>query len=346
MMKLKVGIAGYGIVGKRRHKCIDHNPSLELTAICDRNSYEAYDLPDDVEYFNKYTELLDESLDVLIVCMTNDMAAEVTIAGLQKGMHVFCEKPPGRDVEDIINVLNVEKNFPKAKLMYGFNHRHHGSIKDALAIVQSNEMGKVINMRGVYGKSKIINFDQSSWRTQRHISGGGILLDQGIHMVDLMRLFGGEFYDVKSFVSNNYWGYDVEDNAYAIMRSDQGIIATLSSSATQWRHQFSLEINLDLGSLILRGILSGSKSYGSEQLTIIKVDHRNSNGDPQRDLTSYKNDLSWQDGIDLFTKSIINDEKIDSGSSQDALHAMQLVFRIYYADPEWRMEHGIQNPDN
>ena len=152
-------------------------------------------------FFQTFRELLNENIDVLIVCMSNDIAAEVTIAGLEKGLHVFCEKPPGRSVEDVLRVITHEQRSPHLKLMYGFNHRYHESVKDALAVMHSGVLGKPINLRGVYGKSKMITFNQSDWRTKREIAGGGVLLDQGIHMVDLMRLFGGEFNEIHSFLS-------------------------------------------------------------------------------------------------------------------------------------------------
>ena len=165
-------------------------------------------------------------------------------------------------------VLAIEKQNPSLKLMYGFNHRYHDSVQDALEIVKSGELGSVINIRALYGKAKLITFNQPNWRTKREIAGGGVLLDQGIHIVDLMRLFGGEFTEVSSIISNSHWGYDVEDNAYALMRTETGVVGMLNSSATQWRHKFHLDINLSRGSLILGGILSGTKSYGAETLTV------------------------------------------------------------------------------
>ena len=134
--------------------------------------------------------------------------------------------------------------------MYGFNHRYHDSVQEALRLIRSEELGKIINMRGVYGKSQLITFDQPDWRTKRSIAGGGVLLDQGIHMVDLMRLFAGDFTDVHSFISNRHWGYDVEDNAYCLMKTNDGIVGMLHSSATQWRHRFNLDINLDYANIL------------------------------------------------------------------------------------------------
>jgi predicted dehydrogenase len=345
MAELKVGIAGYGVVGKRRRACVDNNTHTRLVAVCDRTFEGEGVFADGVRYFANYTQLLNENLDVLIVCLTNDIAAEVTIAGLERGLHVFCEKPPGRDVEDIGRVIRCERNHPKLKLMYGFNHRYHESVQDALRLIRSGDLGQIINLRGVYGKSKLITFNQPDWRTKRAIAGGGVLLDQGIHMVDLMRLFAGEFGEVHSFISNNHWGYDVEDNAYALMRTGDGIVGMLNSSATQWRHRFNLDINLERGSIILGGILSGSKSYGAETLRVVTVDHGKDNGDPKEQVTQYNRDPSWEEEINRFAECVLTDQPIESGSSLDALNTMKLVYKIYHADPEWRRAYSIANPD-
>ncbi len=324
---------------------MDRRSELRLVAVCDRSFDGEGSFADGIRYYRDYRRLLSEELDVLIVCLTNDIAAEVTIAGLESGLHVFCEKPPGRSVHDIVQVIAHERRHPALKLMYGFNHRYHESVQDALAILRSGELGRVINMRGMYGKAKLITFNQPDWRAKREIAGGGVLLDQGIHMVDLMRLFGGEFNEVRSFISNGHWGYEVEDNAYAIMRTPDGVVGMLNSSATQWRHRFHLDINLQRGSLILGGILSGTKSYGAETLTVVRADPDNDQGDPREQVTRYNHDPSWDAEICAFTDTILNDRSVQSGTSEDALRTMQLVFKIYYADADWRIKYDIPNPD-
>jgi len=343
---LRVAIAGFGIVGKRRRTYIDLNPSMEVVAVCDKTFESKGVFPDGVRYYTNYQDLLTEELDVLFVCLTNDVNPDATIAGLQSGLHVFCEKPPGRNLADIIRVIAVERQYPKLRLMYGFNHRYHDSVQDAIKIIQSGELGNIINLRGVYGKSKIITFNQTDWRTKRAIAGGGVLLDQGIHMVDLMRLFAGEFSQVKSIVSNSHWGFDVEDNAYALMRTTDGIIGMLNSSATQWRHRFHLDINFDRGSLNLGGLLTGTKSYGAETLTVSKVDHNKDNGSPKEQLNQYNYDPSWEKEINQFVKYILSDISIEHGTSKDAFNTMKLVYQIYYNDPVWRDQFQIQNPED
>jgi predicted dehydrogenase len=331
---LRIGIAGYGVVGRRRRSHIDARSDMTTVAVCDRvlDGEGAFD--DGVRYYQTYDRLLSEDLDAVFVCMSNDIAAEVTIAGLERGLHVFCEKPPGRTAAEVEAVIETEARHPGLTLRYGFNHRYHDSVRDALAIVRSGELGPVVNLRGVYGKSQLITFGQTSWRTSRALAGGGVLLDQGIHMVDLIRLFAGDFTDVHSFVSNGFWGYDVEDNAYALMRTATGVVAVLHSSATQWRHRFSLDITLANGALVLSGILSGSKSYGAETLTVVRRGDDDM-GDPKEETTRYNRDPSWSDEIADFAESVLGGGAPSDGSSADALATMQLVERIYAADPTW-----------
>jgi predicted dehydrogenase len=343
--KLKVGIAGYGVVGKRRRRFIDLHPRLRTVAVCDRTFAGDGRLPDGARCHTHYKGLLAEDLDLLFVCMTNDIAPEVTVAGLERGLHVFCEKPPGRTVADVERVIAAEGRCPGRKLKYGFNHRYHDSVRDALALVRAGELGRVVNLRGVYGKSKFISFGQhSDWRVERAVAGGGILLDQGIHMVDLMRLFAGEFVDVHAFVSNGFWKHDVEDNAYALMRTAEGVVAMLHSTATQWRHRFNLEITLEKGGLILSGILSGSKSYGAETLTVLRAAD-DDQGDPREQTTRYNRDPSWADEIAEFVEAIDGDRPIINGSAAEALKTMRLVYRIYCADPEWKARWGLDDGD-
>jgi predicted dehydrogenase len=334
-----VGIAGYGVVGKRRHKYIDQHPALEVVAVCDVNFLQKGVFDNGVKFVTNYSDLIEEPLDILFVCLPNFLAADVTIAGLEANLHVFCEKPPGRTLDDIARVIKTEKKNSSLCLKYGFNHRYHHSVRDALSIVQSGELGKVVDLRGVYGKSKIISFD-SSWRTKRELCGGGVLLDQGIHMVDMMRLFAGEFSQVHSFISNSFWNHDVEDNAYAIMKTKGDIVAMLHSSATQWRHRFELEVTLSKGQIILDGILSGSKSYGAETLTVAYASEDDA-GEPLEKTTKYNHDPSWKDEIYDFADAILTGRKVVDGSSRDALLTMQLVYKIYCADENWKKEYKL-----
>jgi predicted dehydrogenase len=215
--------------------------------------------------------------------------------------------------------------------MYGFNHRHHESIKRMKQIVDDRELGSVLWMRGRYGKE----VDQSffdGWRADPELAGGGILLDQGIHMADLMLYLSAGFDDVHAFVSNLFWKIDgIEDNVFAIFRdSDSGVCASLHSTMTQWRYLFSLEVFLEGGALILNGLKTSSGAYGDEVLSIKRnPSHLQDGRFEQEEQLTYHVDTSWQSEIDHFFDCIGRNTPVRHGNSRDALRVMQLIDRIY-----------------
>ena len=339
-MSLRVGIAGYGIVGKTRHRVLNQHEAFDVVAISDINFKENPTDLDNINAYSDYKDLINkEDLDVLFVSVPNKLASEATLIALKKGLYVFCEKPPARSLEELYPIRDFLQENTDLKLMYGFNHRFHASIIDAISIIRDGSLGKVVNLRGVYGKSNMISFNQTDWRTKRSESGGGILLDQGIHMLDLMRYFAGDFTSVHSFISNSFWNFDVEDNAYVMMKSDNGIVAQLMSSATQWQHTFNLNVTLEKGSLVLGGLRTSSKSYGEETLTIISSDPEKLNTESQVEERSYDEDISWDEEIKCFANVLLNSDKIENGSIDEALKIMELIEKIYKADPEWRAKY-------
>ena len=338
---MRVGIAGYGVVGKTRHLSIEKNTTFQVTAVSEKNNEARKSIPSNISIYDDYKSLIaDSDIDIIFISLPNQFAAEASVLSLQKGLHVFCEKPPAKTLVELEEVFLVSQQYPNLKLMYGFNHRFHHSVEQAKLIIQDNTFGRLINMRGVYGKSQMISFNQTDWRTKREESGGGILLDQGIHMLDLMRYLSGEdFSEIFSFIDNAFWNFDVEDNAYVLMKSKTGVVAQLHSSATQWRHLFNLEITMEKGSLVLGGLLTGSKSYGEETLTIITADPENDKGAPRESISKYNEDISWDNEIKYFAKSLVEKSPITRGSINDAIETMKLIEGIYKADPIWQKKY-------
>ena len=213
--------------------------------------------------------------------------------------------------------------------MYGFNHRHHDSIIKAKELVDSGAYGRILWMRGRYGKSVDQSF-YSDWRSKRELAGGGIMMDQGIHMLDLFLMMAGDFEEVQAFVSNLYWKLDVEDNVFATFRNKNGLVASLHSTMTQWRHLFSFEIFLERGYIVINGLLTDSGAYGEEEMTIAK--NRTTApaatwSDDERFCYSVNN--SWRYEIESFFDAIELDRPVCVGTSQDALKLMRLMDKIY-----------------
>ena len=214
--------------------------------------------------------------------------------------------------------------------MYGFNHRHHGSIKHMKKLVDEKAFGKVLWMRGRYGKSVDKTY-YNNWRSKRKFAGGGILIDQGIHMLDLFLFLGGDFDKIYASVSNLYWKLNVEDNVFATLENTKtGMAATLHSTMTQWRHLFSLEVFLEKGYLVLNGLKTSSNTYGDEILTIAK--NRSlapaATWEDEEDIT-YHTDESWQSEAADFFSAIKANSEVKPGNSSDALKLMKIVDKIY-----------------
>ena len=327
---LKVGIIGLGKMGRIRLKCAEEHPDLLVCSICDTNTQLANNFPG-YRYYSDFRELTKDDLDVVFVCAYNYISPEAVISSLNNGKHVFCEKPPGRSVEDVARIIETEFSNPGLKLKFGFNHRYHYAVMEAKSMVDSGLFGDVLWMRGIYGKCGGIQF-KNSWRNDSNIAGGGILLDQGIHMLDLLRYFCGEFEDIQSFVTTSFWDIPVEDNAFAILRNDKNQVALLHSSATQWKHRFTLEICLADGYININGMLTSTRSYGDESLTFARRQFEDESfafGRPREETVFFDRDDSWKLEVDEFVKAIRDGTKIQNGSSQDALRSMQMVEQIY-----------------
>jgi len=295
-MTLKVGIVGLGNMGLIRKRALDESHHTQVVAVCDPTLEDQAGREGDLLQTTDYREVLEEDLDVLVACTPNNVTAEVVVAALERDMHVFCEKPPGRDLRDTRAILDAAIRKPKLKVKFGFNHRYHESVLQAHTLVQSGRLGKLLWMRGVYGKSGGIGFEQG-WRSDREVAGGGILLDQGIHMLDLFRLFGGEFDEVHSMVTNSFWPIEIEDNAFALLRNRENVVAVLHSSSTHWKHTFLLDICLAEGHLTLEGILSSTGSYGPETLIVARrqfEDEAYALGKPRQEIIYFDTDRSWE----------------------------------------------------
>lgn len=325
---IRVGIAGFGKIGRIRADEIKLNPHMELVSGFD---VSPIDYGGNFKKCVTFEELLTDETDAVFVCAYNNVAAEYTSKALASGKHVFCEKPPARNTEEMKRVLQAERYSGKV-LKYGFNHRYHYSVMEAKKIVDSGIMGKLLWLRGVYGKAGSIDYHKN-WRNYRKYSGGGILIDQGIHMLDLMRFFSGqEFTHINSFVTTSYWKISAEDNAFVIMQSEEKVTAMLHSSATQWRHKFLLEMAFEEGYINLDGLLSGTRSYAPEKMVVGRREFEDvtfAMGKPRETVTWFENDDSWQLEVEEFADAIMCTRHVENGTSSDAFETLRLVEKIY-----------------
>ncbi|MES2330101.1 MAG: Gfo/Idh/MocA family oxidoreductase [Bacteroidota bacterium] len=327
--KIKTGIVGFGYMGEIRLRNISDHPDMEIVGICDPNR-EAAISAKGITVYKDWKNLV-KDVDAVIVCTPNFAIPEVAVYAMNNGKHAFCEKPPGRNYADIQSIRAAEIANPGVKLIFGFNHRHHPGITDAKAIIDSGSLGRILTLRGVYGKGGGYDY-HASWRNDEAVSGGGILLDQGIHMLDLFRYFVGDFIEVHGMRAITAFDIEVEDNAIVILRTAAGQLGQLHSSATSWKHTFRLEIGCEKGYAVISGLLSKTGSYGRETLVIGRRPSPNEKiavGNPREETSYYDHDPSWNIEIAHFAECIIADKPIEKGTSTDALKVMEIIDKVY-----------------
>lgn len=322
---LRVGIIGYGKMGRIRHNVLQALENVSVQSLFDPQPFDT-----ELKVAESAESIIcDPKIDAIFICTPNSFNKQFTIEGLRAGKHVFCEKPPAFTAGDVDEIRQVESASGKV-LMYGFNHRHHGSIRHMKSLVESNEYGRILWMRGRYGKSVDSTYYEN-WRAKKELAGGGILIDQGIHMLDLFLHLGGGFDKIHASVSNRFWNLEVEDNVFATLESSEtGICASLHSTMTQWRHLFSLEVFLEKGYFVLNGLKTSSNTYGDETLSLAK----NRSAAPaatweDEEHITYHNDHSWEIEIKEFISAIRENRAVTAGSSLDALNLMKIIDKIY-----------------
>ena len=327
---MKVGLVGYGKMGQIREKIINESKNFDLVAILEKNN-KVFKCDKKYHLCKNYDELLRMDIDAVFLCTYVKYFSEYTIKALKSNKHVFCEKPPTMTLSEMKDVIKEEKKSGKI-LKYGFNHRFHYSVMEAKKIIKSGDLGHLLWFRGVYGKAGSIDYNEN-WRNHKKYSGGGIFIDQGIHMIDLIRFLSEkEFLAQYSYLSRSYWKNETEDNANIFLKSKDGIFANVHSSANQWKHKFLLEICLEDGFIILDGLLSSTRSYTPEKLIISKREFEDitfAMGKPKEQITFFENDQSWELELEEFNTCIKNNSAVINGNSKDSLELMKIVNEVY-----------------
>lgn len=297
--KVGVAIVGCGLIGQKRVRalgaarlvcCVDSDLSraqaLARTAagaVASADWRDAVARPD---------------VDIVIVATTNDALAPITTAAVQAGKHVLVEKPAARSLAELEGVLAAAKT-GLSLVRVGFNHRYHPALRQAREIVDSGALGEMMFVRGRYGHGGRVGYDKE-WRANPEISGGGELLDQGVHLIDLARWFLGEFVHVEGFAHTYFWQMPVDDNAFLMLRTAASQTAWLHASCTEWKNLFSLEIYGRDGKLHIEGL---GGSYGVERLAYYKM--LPEMGPPDTTIWEYPGaDRSWQLEFDEFLEDI------------------------------------------
>lgn len=318
-------------MGKIRYAQLKKFKNTNIVCIFDKNEKIVKKNYPKIVFAKNIKEFFSYKIDCVIIATYTNCLAKYTNIALGKKIHVFCEKPPATNLKELKKIKTSLTN-SKCILKYGFNHRYHASIAKAKDLINKKNLGKLLWIRGIYGKAGSIDYDKN-WRNFKKISGGGILIDQGIHMLDLILFFSkSKIKKIYSLLSTSFWKIKSEDNAFLIMKNQKGVISFLHSSATQWKHTFKLELYFSNGYIVLDGLITPTNSYTPETLVYAKRSSENirtNMGKPKEKKFIFKKDNSWFLELKEFIDAIKFGKKIIYGTYQDAINVMSLLNKIY-----------------
>ena len=320
---LGVGIIGCGFIGHKRAKSL---ASAKLVACADialeRARSVAATSPGAVALTRWEDVVCRKDVDVIVASTTNHMLAKITLSALECGKHVLVEKPAARSARELDAVIRASKKAGRL-VRVGFNHRYHPALRKAMEITTSGALGKLMFVRSRYGHGGRLGYEKE-WRANPELSGGGELMDQGVHLIDLARWFLGDFKDVSGFANTYYWQMPVDDNAFLLLKTAQQQAAFLHVSCTEWKNLFSMEIYGRDGKLDINGL---GGSYGIERITHYRMLPQM--GPPETTTWEYPAlDNSWNLEFSEFIEDIRLNRQPAAGLP-DAHAALVVVEQVY-----------------
>jgi len=295
----KAALVGAGLIGAKRIRAFPPNWKLEWIVDIDRGRAEALAADDaSIRVTDQIAVMLaDDSVDVVLVATTHASLTDIAQAAVGAGKSVFLEKPGGMSVGALAAIAETA-SVKGLRAHVGYNHRFHPAILAARDLATRSDAGKLMWVRGRYGHGGRLGYE-GEWRAQRELSGGGELIDQGSHLIDLSLVFDPGFEVVFADLPTLYWKMDVEDNAFIFLRSPSGSRASLHASWTEWKNLFNLEICFERLKLDVRGL---GGSYGREQLTVYWMQPEM--GPPPSDVLEFDSDESWKAELADFESAL------------------------------------------
>jgi predicted dehydrogenase len=318
-----IGIIGCGLIGQKRAKALGADGKLVACADIDLGRATNLAKSAGAQAFSDWRELLAlPDVQIVVIATLHDSLAELTHAAIKAGKHVLVEKPAARSPKELEPVLQAA-NERGVQVRVGFNHRYHRALLKAKEIVDSGVLGELMFIRARYGHGARIGYDRE-WRADPRLSGGGELIDQGPHLIDLSRWFLGEFSEVEGFAHTYYWDMPVDDNGFMILKTATKQVAFLHASCTEWKNLFSMEIYGKQGKLDISGL---GGSYGVERLTYYKM--LPEMGPPETTSWEYPmGDNSWLVEMTEFYEDIRLGRTPAAGLA-DAYAALKIIDQIY-----------------
>lgn len=319
----RVAIIGCGLIGQKRARALGPaHLAVACDAVAEKAAAVAKTAPG-CRVTSRWEEAAaDPSVEIVVIATTHDLLAPIAASAAAHGKHVLIEKPGARTSAELECVAQAARG-SGALVRVGFNHRYHRAFRKAREIVDSGSLGPLMFVRARYGHGGRPGYDRE-WRARPEISGGGELIDQGMHLVDLARWFLGDFAHVEGSIATYFWDMPVEDNGFLLLRTAGGQTAFLHASCTEWKNLFSFELYGRNGKLDISGL---GGSYGVERLAFYQM--LPEMGPPPTTIWEYPMaDNSWEAEFLEFLEDIRLNRQPDPGIPA-ALAALRVIETVY-----------------
>jgi predicted dehydrogenase len=319
---MRLAIIGCGLIGKKRAEAAKGH-QVALCCDLDLGRAEALASRFGAKATSDWKQAVnDPGIDAVIAAVTHDQLPIVGLAAVEAGKPTIIEKPAGRNAAELAPVAAAAKA-KGLPVKVGYNHRFHPAFLKAREIFESGALGPMMFIRARYGHGGRVGYEQE-WRFNRELSGGGELIDQGSHLVDLSRWFLGELTLDYAALPTSYWDAKVEDNCFLALKNQSGAVAWLHASWSEWKNLFCFEIYGRDGKLVIDGL---GGSYGVEKLTYYRM--LPEMGPPE--TTSWEfpfPDLSWEREFAEFAAAVA-EKRRPLGDVEDALAVLTLIDQAY-----------------
>lgn len=317
-----IGIVGCGLIGNKRADSINgHN--ISVVSDVNQKSAEQLAKKHNAAIAGTWQDVVTSGVDIVIIATPHNLLAPITLEAIKNKKHVLVEKPAAISANELPPIIQLaEQN--NCLIKVGFNHRFHPAIQKAYEVFKSGEIGDLMFIRGRYGHGGRIGYEKE-WRCNRGLSGGGELIDQGAHLIDLSRWFLGNLDLDYASTPTYFWDMEVEDNCFIALKSKSNQTAWLHASWTEWKNCFSFEIYGKTGKLHIEGL---GGSYGKEKLTYYKMDMKKMGPPDTKTLEFDDPDLSWQKEFEDFENAIVKNRQ-PLGNIYDAYEMFRIIDKIY-----------------
>lgn len=331
MSALRVAIVGCGLIGNKRADALRADDVLIACHDLNRDAAERFAERRGCRACATMEDLLDCRPDVVVVAVHHSALAELGERALAGGAHVLIEKPGAISVQQVDRLIEC-KNASGRLVKIGVNHRFHPGVMRAIEEVHSGRHGELMHMRARYGHGGRIGYDRE-WRTDPALSGGGELVDQGMHLLDLSHWLAGPLPLHAALLRTHFWDTSVEDNAALLLGEAQSRTSPwvmLHVSWTEWKNLFSLEVYCRTAKIQVEGLAG---SYGPQRLYLYRM--RPELGPPEVEEIAYPSeDGSWRAEWAHFAEAIAaGDGRRLLGDLESIRHVWEQIEAAYAAEP-------------